>query len=200
MTYMGMYAGHFDFSQRLVFTVPDLFSAEECAALVAESEGYEWLPATVNSAEGRIVDAHIRNNTTAVLRGSKLGEELYRRVEPHVPAEMSVEVGELGRVSLRRCGVYTPLRIYRYEPGQHFGLHRDQSYSMGQWRSILTLLVYLNDDFRGGQTEFPELRQTILPKTGTALFFQHMLLHAGVAVEQGIKLVLRSDVMYEPLG
>jgi prolyl 4-hydroxylase len=37
-----------------------------------------------------------------------------------------------------------------------------------------------------------------VPKTGTALLFQHMLLHAGTRVTEGSKLVLRSDVLYRP--
>jgi len=195
---MGMYAGHFDFEQRLLWTIPDLFSAAECAAIVDSAAGHEWLPATVNSAEGRVVDAHIRNSTTAVLREPKLADELFRRVTPHVPAQMSAEIGG-ARVKVRSVGIFLPLRIYRYEPGQHFGLHRDQAYTgEGQRRSLLTLMVYLNEGFRGGETEFPEMNQTIVPKTGTALLFQHMLLHAGKRIEEGTKLVLRSDVLYEP--
>jgi hypothetical protein len=31
-----MYAGHFDFSQRLLWTVPDLFGAQTCQELLAE--------------------------------------------------------------------------------------------------------------------------------------------------------------------
>jgi len=39
----------------------------------------------------------------------------------------------------------------------------------------------------------------IVPATGTALLFQHMLLHAGKRVTSGTKLVLRSDVLYRPV-
>jgi|SRR5580700_1834252 prolyl 4-hydroxylase len=126
-----MYLGHFDFEQRLLWTVPDLFSPGECAAILA--------------------------------------------------------------------GVHVPVRIYRYEPGQHFGLHQDQSY-FGEdgTKSLLTFMVYLNEGFGGGETDFPEQEQIIVPKTGTALLFQHMLLHAGRRVTEGSKLVLRSDVLYRP--
>ena len=57
-------------------------------------------------------------------------------------------------------------------------------------------MVYLNDDFAGGETEFVDLRRTIVPRTGSALLFQHMLLHAGETVTSGVKYVLRSDVLY----
>lgn len=197
---MGLYLGHFDFTQRLLWTVPDLFSADECAALLASAERHEWLPATVNGAAGRVVEATVRDSSTAVLRDPELPAEMYRRVLPHVPRRMSVELGARGRVPLEVSGVFAPVRIYRYEPGQHFGLHQDQSYTGGDGtRSLLTFMVYLNEDFGGGETEFPEQEQTIVPRTGTALLFQHMLLHAGKRVTAGTKLVLRSDVLYRPV-
>lgn len=34
------------------------------------------------------------------------------------------------------------------------------------------------------------------PRTGTALLFQHLLVHEGCVVRTGVKYVLRSDVMY----
>ena len=196
---MGMYLGHFDFEHRLLWTVPDIFSPAECTVILADAAGHAWLPATVNSASGRVVEAGVRDSMTAVLRDPALATELYRRVLPHVPRRMSAELGSRGRVPMEVAGVHIPVRIYRYEPGQHFGLHQDQSY-FGEdgTKSLLTFMVYLNEGFGGGETDFPEQGQTIVPRTGTALLFQHMLLHAGKRVTAGTKFVLRSDVLYRP--
>jgi prolyl 4-hydroxylase len=194
---MGMYAGHFDFRHPLVWTVPDLFAAEECAGIIASVAGAEWLAATVNRASGREVDARLRDNTVAVVRDAGLADELFRRTRPHVPARMDAELGGEGRATMEVAGVFLPLRVYRYEPGQHFGLHEDQSYFGPDGEvSLLTLIVYLNEGFEGGETEFPEQQRTVVPKTGTALLFQHRVLHAGNRVTQGTKLLLRSDVLY----
>ena len=57
-------------------------------------------------------------------------------------------------------------------------------------------MIYLNDEFTGGETEFPELNKTIVPTRGTALLFQHRVLHAGRGVSTGEKYVLRTDVLY----
>jgi prolyl 4-hydroxylase len=196
---MGLYVGHFDFTARLLWTVPSLFTAEECAGILEGAKGAAWLSATVNAEAGRVVDTRIRSSTTAVLRDPALADELFRRVKPHVPERMSTELGARGRVTMDVTGIFLPLRIYRYEVGQHFGLHQDQSYAgEGGTRSLLTLMVYLNEGFSGGETEFPEQERTIVPQTGEALLFQHMLLHAGKPVTQGTKYVLRSDVLYRP--
>ena len=71
--------------------------------------------------------------------------------------------------------------------------------SYGPWRedglaSRLTLLVYLNDGFTGGDTDFREFR--VKPEAGAALLFVHDTWHEGAAIEAGTKYVLRSDVMY----
>ncbi len=59
------------------------------------------------------------------------------------------------RLPLAVTGVHLPIRIYRYVPGQQFGLHQDQSYFGEEGTmSLLTLMVYLNDGFEGGETEF----------------------------------------------
>ncbi len=194
---MGMYAGHFDFRHPLVWTAPDLFTAEECAGILAGVAGAEWLPATVNRSHGRAVDTQLRDNTVAILRDPALAEELFRRVRPHVPARMTAELGGKGRTEMEACGVFLPLRVYRYELGQHFGPHEDQSYfGPNDEVSLLTLIVYLNEGFKGGETEFPEQERTIVPRTGTALLFQHRVLHAGNRVTSGTKFLLRSDVLY----
>ncbi|HEY1191131.1 MAG TPA: 2OG-Fe(II) oxygenase, partial [Gemmata sp.] len=75
--------------------------------------------------------------------------------------------------------------------------------------SELTFLIYLNDDFTGGSTNFyrdfetylqfgAEPRLRVRPVRGTALVFRHRQLHEGGVVESGRKYVLRTDVMYGP--
>ena len=191
-----MYAGHFDFTKPLFWTVDNLYSEAECAAILRGAVDGPWLAATVNRSEGRRVDARVRNNTVAVLRDSALAVSAFERVKPHVPKAMTTEI-ESERVELAVRGVHLPLRIYRYEVGQFFGVHEDQSYFAEDGsQSLLTFMVYLNDDFEGGETEFVDHDARIVPKTGMALLFQHRVLHAGLSVTKGTKNVLRSDVLY----
>jgi prolyl 4-hydroxylase len=195
---MGMYAGHFDWSKPLLWTVPDMLSKPECEAIIAQTQGSEWLAATVNSFGGRVVNANLRDNDTAIIKDdAALLAQVYERLLPHIPAQMSRE-DDGKRVELSVCGLFSPMRVYRYGVGQRFGLHQDQSYARAEdkARSFLTLILYLNDDYTGGETDFPEQQQRIVPKQGTALLFQHMLLHAGLAISAGTKYLLRSDVMY----
>jgi len=87
-------------------------------------------------------------------------------------------------------------RIYKYSSGQRFKMHRDGSYIRNEnEKSFYTFLIYLNDDFEGGETEFENLF-TVAPKKGSALVFYHPLRHEGKTLISGLKYVLRTDIMY----
>lgn len=193
---MAMYAWHFDFSVELLWTIDAFLSAAECTALIEEQRDAAWLPATVNGATGRIIDTKVRSSSTAVVRDEALADRLYERVRPRLPTSMVDQCGGRPR-RVKPVGLYQPLRVYRYEPGQRFAPHHDQSYQDGSGRrSLLTFMIYLNDDFTGGTTTFPDQKREIHPRPGTALLFQHMLLHCGEQVVSGVKYVLRSDVIF----
>ena len=92
------------------------------------------------------------------------------------------------------CGLPRDLRFYQYQPEQRFKMHKDGPWLEDGLRSELTLLVYLNEDFQGGATDFREFK--VLPKTDDAVLFVHDTWHEGAVLEAGCKYVLRSDVMY----
>lgn len=194
-----MYIGHFDFTVQFLWMVDAVLTREECARLIAEYEPGTWFPATINAAGGRVVETHVRSSSTAIVKDAELAKDLYARIYPHLPSTMEDKLGRVPR-HVQPAGLYLPLRIYRYEPGQHFGLHHDQSYQhVDGRRSLLTFMVYLNEGFEGGTTTFPEQKQVVVPRTGMALLFQHMLLHSGERVVSGTKYVLRSDILFGPL-
>ena len=184
-----MFIDHFDLTQPLVFPlIEDVASEAECQALIQSAEQGQWLKATVNSAEGRVVNERLRSNTLALIDDEPLAKDLFERIRSHVPAKMK---------SMEVVGLKPRMRCYRYGPGQSFGLHHDQFYSGGPGeRSQLTFMLYLNEDFEGGHTDFPDQQLVVKPKTGAVLLFQHMVLHEGAAVRSGVKYVLRTDVLY----
>ena len=61
-------------------------------------------------------------------------------------------------------------------------------------RTFLTFIIYLNDDFEGGETRFDE--GIIKPQKGAAIIFPHELKHEGLMVTKGCKTVFRSDIVY----
>lgn len=169
-----------------IFTLPRFCAPAECDHFVRLSESLGYGDAPINGLFGPVVAKEVRNNTRVMLDNSELAQTFWERVQPHVAGMVP------GRVA---CGVNERFRFYRYDPGQAFRWHRDGAYERPNGeRSRLTLMVYLNDDFEGGETRFEDA--TIHPETGMALVFVHDLRHEGSAVVRGRKYVARTDVMY----
>lgn len=173
-------------------TVSGAFSPEECADLVRRAEAIGFHEAPITTSMGFVMAPEVRNNTRVILDDPRLAASLWDRLGPTVPRRV------------RQCtavGLNERFRFYRYAPGQYFAWHYDGSYHRSADElSLVTLMVYLDDGFEGGTTDFdlPELSDTIhvMPSCGSVLLFQHRLRHQGAPVVRGVKRVLRTDVMY----
>lgn len=163
--------------------------AAECRSLIRLVDQGQPERATVDTgAPGGELKDDLRNNRRVTVDDSGLADKLYQRAKPHLPDTL---------FGMDCCGLNERLRYYLYEPGQYFRLHRDGYYQRdARQRSHLTFMVYLNGDFEGGETAFPELNESVTPAEGLAVFFQHRALHESVVLTMGTKYVLRSDVMF----
>jgi hypothetical protein len=83
------------------------------------------------------------------------------------------------------------VQLLRYKPGQKYLFHHDQADFPDQpeYHRTLSTVIYLNDGFEGGGTEFPH--KTFKPKPGYALFFPSNWCypHSGQEVISGEKRV-----------
>jgi hypothetical protein len=170
-----------------LFTLPAFLSPTACHTLVEEAEERGFTAAPITTSRGFVMAPDIRNNTRVMVDDAALAEQLFARLAPYlapIPGWTPVGLNER-------------FRYYRYERSEAFRWHRDGSFHRDMDEmSLLTFMVYLNDDFDGGRTEFDDPPQTVVPATGLALVFAHRLRHQGAEVRSGTKYVLRSDVMY----
>lgn len=183
-----MYAAHLDLDQPLVWTVDGVLTAEECAALITRIDASRPEVATIDAPGGPKLDTATRNNTRVIFDDAALAADLFSRVRAHLPEEL---------MGMRAVGANERFRCYRYDVGQRFAPHLDGSFVRdAQERSLLTFMVYLNEGFEGGETAFLDLDRVIVPRAGSALFFQHPIPHEGCTVTRGVKYAIRTDVMY----
>lgn len=92
-------------------------------------------------------------------------------------------------------------QVLKYDVGQEYKTHHDYFNYPNKFVSdndrIATVIVYLNDDFEGGETFFPHLNVRVKPIKGSAIFFEYkyirelneMTLHAGLPVTSGTKYI-----------
>ena len=165
---------------------------EECAAFVAMSEHAGYEEATITTASGFVMAKEIRNNARLIVDNPSLAHQWWERASGFLPHNIG---------ACRAVGFNERFRFYRYDSEQRFAPHFDGYFRRPSGeRSQLTFMVYLNEDFTGGETKFYSEdrapRFSVRPERGTALIFVHLQVHEGAPVVSGRKYVLRTDVMY----
>jgi len=99
------------------------------------------------------------------------------------------------------------LHIVKYDVGGEYKIHHDffskdsvdENVEIGEsGNRTHSFLVYLNDDFEGGATEFPQLKKVVKPELGKAICWLNYengmgiaeSEHAGLPVTKGEKWIL----------
>lgn len=170
-----------------VFTIDNFLSPRECEQLIEHSESLGFKPADVDVHGQRQMLSMIRTNERVDLESPELAKQLWNRL----PREKLPIIDGQSPVSL------TPFfRFYRYEGEQKFNMHKDGSKEFEGNRTKLTLLIYLSSLDGSGATRFRDGQLDVFPQAGKALLFRHELWHAGMPVKEGVKYVLRTDVLF----
>jgi prolyl 4-hydroxylase len=169
-----------------IFTIDGFWTPEDCESFIAKSEAIGYEPAAIQTESGQKVVTSVRNNNRVIYIDHELADTLYQQIIPFAPQQIG---------NSKVVGLNELFRFYKYQPGQEFKKHRDQSYVRDNGdASYYTFMIYLNGGYKGGETTFKNL--TIQPKQGTALIFLHDLEHEGSPVTEGTKYVLRTDIMF----
>ncbi|KAJ3049506.1 hypothetical protein HK097_009505, partial [Rhizophlyctis rosea] len=183
-----------------VFCLDDFWSDEECKYFrdLAEKLGFE-------SIDWEYAKEY-RDCVRVVGKSEQLARQLWSRILPHLRrSDLLARPYGFGasRGTWVPKGVNPCIRFTRYTTGHHFKPHRDGGFVItDSYRSVYTLMIYLNDDFEGGLTHFhsdteKDTIQTVRPKMGTAILFNHDVRHEGAPVTNGAKYIIRTDIMFE---
>ncbi|MCO6459008.1 MAG: 2OG-Fe(II) oxygenase [Pirellulaceae bacterium] len=170
-----------------IFVIHDFLSPRECRRHIERSEaiGYETF-----TIDGQVFHGY-RDNARLMVDDAELAESLWQLAAEHLPPEID---------SRPAAGFNPHFRYYRYTGSEAFAPHQDGSVRIGQRTSKLTFLVYLATIAKGGETRFYDedlnIAHVVQPTVGKAIVFEHEIIHEGVAVDEGTKYVLRTDVMY----
>lgn len=172
----------------------NLLTPGECGLLI--DSALPWLePAVVIDQTGRTVANPVRTSESAAFP-LVLENPAIHAINRRLAAATStlVEQGE-------------PLQVLRYRPGQEYRPHLDALPATNNQRAA-TILVYLNDDYEGGETRFVETGLTFKGRTGDALFFRNadendrpdpMSSHAGLPVTSGEKFLASRWIRTRPI-
>lgn len=171
-----------------IFLIENFLSNEECNNYINSFANVKFEEAKVNIGGKQTMLKQVRNNERYMFKDEQLADVLWKRALPFLVESKGMYF---------TIGFNELLRVYKYTKGQRFKMHRDGIYERNQLEcSFYSFLIYLNDDYEGGNTAFRNGEEIELKK-GNALVFYHDLLHEGKAIISGTKYVLRTDVMYK---
>jgi prolyl 4-hydroxylase len=165
--------------------VSGLFTPAECAHIAAVASPHMTPSVVVDPSTHRQIPHPIRTSDGAVL-GPIQQDVVTHALNLRIAAVTGtrVEQGE-------------PLAVLRYGPGQQYRLHHDCLPGEVNQRGM-SVIVYLNDDYAGGATQFPAITQTLRGSIGDAIIFSNILpnggadersRHAGLPVTRGQKWI-----------
>ncbi|SEL84402.1 Predicted 2-oxoglutarate-and Fe(II)-dependent dioxygenase YbiX [Aquimarina amphilecti] len=171
-----------------IFLIEDFLSKEMCNHFIEKGEQVSFEEAKVSIDGKQVMVKGVRNNQRILFKDQLLADKIWEKLEPNVIQNFGI---------YKANGLNEMFRVYKYEEGQRFKMHRDGSYKRNEKEcSFFSFLIYLNEDFEGGETFF-ENGVIITPSLGDALLFHHPLRHEGKPITSGTKYVLRTDIMYK---
>lgn len=177
-----------------IYVLKNFFAFEECETLI--SVGSQYLePSRVGGPNDTTkIDKNVRSSYTAMISDISCHPQVLEAIEridnayghPHLTSN--------------------PLQLNRYRVGEKFEAHHDWHDPVRQAERIAregqrtwTFLMYLNDDFEGGETEFPLLEFGIQPEQGMLVLWNNLLpdgsvndatLHRSNSVIEGTKYMM----------
>jgi prolyl 4-hydroxylase len=177
-----------------VVLLQHVLSAAECDDLIALSKHKLKRSTTIDPSSGaeQIIDAR-SSEGTYFMRGEN---ELVSRIERRLATltGMPSENGE-------------GLQILHYGPGGEYQPHFDffepedpgsSPHLVHGGQRVSTTIIYLNDVAAGGETIFPDIRFSVTPRKGMAVYFSYcdsngeldrLTLHGGAPVRHGEKWI-----------
>jgi hypothetical protein len=203
--------------------IKEIFSVPECQEILKNASKYGFSSLSTYSKDQR-------DSSRLCIFDENLSSTLWYRLEKIIGQISNNKTHPFG---FDVNGVWKPFfinncfRLSKYEKDSiGFTPHLDSQFSGSfHLKSIFSLVIYLNDDFQGGETNFyskenlnidlnsfqgltlkEEIKlngglknydsMSIKPLTGNGVLFNHDILHSGEKIEQGTKYVLRTDVVF----
>lgn len=180
-----------------LLVIENFLSQEQCEIWRQDFSKSPGVPATVNildSAAGAIKKVLDKQRITETL---ELGE-------------IALDVAKVVTLAYRdaivpffeaQLDTFSAPSVLKYGPGGKYDAHSDSEYwdpEQGAWiKSIdrdYSLLLYVNDDYKGGSLHFPNFELRLQPKCGMLVAFpsDHRYLHAAEPLLSGERFVVVS--------
>jgi prolyl 4-hydroxylase len=158
---------------------------------------------------------YILEKSSSLFSNSQLVSKIVQDVRKSYTAWLSKDDPIVSNIIKRVCDLSNipfenseKMQVVKYEPGGYYNEHYDAScddliecveFEKNGGQRVVTMIIYLNDQYEGGSTNFPRLNNNYKPVKNTGVLFYslekngskcHPLsLHAGAQVLSGHKYI-----------
>lgn len=187
-------------------SIAGFLSNEECDYVIACSRPHLHSALTNDPKTGRVIQSDMRTN---------LSMTFWPLLQDLVIHAINLRIADASDTAIENG---EGLAILKYHPGEEYQLHYDciakeladeHSQLKESGQRVGTFLINLNDDFEGGETEFPRAGIKVKGNKGDAVFFcsvddkgapDEMSLHAGLPIISGSKWVAVKWIRERPFA
>ena len=204
-------------NKKFYFEIDNFLTQEECDTIIKKNNNNTLFRSKVleqdKNTKNKETESKVRTSTQAWLNDNEyieVNNKILNLVNKYSSHKMTLNYGE-------------EIQFVKYLPNQKYEYHYDichpntcalehrksckMDYEEKGSVRYVTVIIYLNDNFTGGETEFTRLGLKIRPKTGKALLFFNGILnkdsfknglcdviedsqHAGTTVQSGEKFMM----------
>jgi len=171
---------------------------DSCKTWIAHFQRQPRLPlGTVEAPDegiGHLESTHDADRITDIVKAGKLRGHINRQISRAYRAVIAPS-------TKRRFAWFEYPQVLRYEAGGWYRAHADSEVCMPDGKSWakgidrdISLLLYLNDDFEGGELSFLNFNYSHRPRVGDLVFFpsDHRYVHQAEPVTNGLRWVIAS--------
>jgi prolyl 4-hydroxylase len=182
------YLEHFNIpANDLSICIKGVFNTIECDELIKKSEIIGYKKASLYEKNGvEHFHTDIRDSLRCIIDDPEFALILEQRLSHFIPKEYKGK---------KYHSINPRFRFLKYnDKSHHFKPHTDGHYSTNTTISMITILIYLNEDYTGARTTIKT--NEIVPEVGLVYLMDQNILHFVPNLIDGIKYVIRTEIMY----
>jgi prolyl 4-hydroxylase len=179
------------FNKDEIYEFKNFLSDEECSYIIEKAKPLVTKSKVIGEKGLYVDDQSFRTSSNTFLKDD---DEVIRKISDRISKKIMIDKEN-----------FEDLQVVHYEGGEQYKPHWDACVGEGKCDDFLkkggdryaTFILYLNDDFESGETEFPNLNIKVKPEKGKAVLFFNLeddnetkkedSLHAGLPPTKGEK-------------
>jgi prolyl 4-hydroxylase len=179
------------FNKDEIYEFKNFLSDEECSYIIQKAKPLVKKSNVIGEGGEYVKDKAFRTSSNTFLKDD---DDVLKNISQRIEKKIMIDKDH-----------FEDLQVVHYQGGEEYKPHWDACVGEGRCSEFLkkggdryaTFILYLNDDYDSGETEFPNLNKKVKPEKGKAVLFFNLeddnttykenSLHAGLPPENGEK-------------